>query len=58
MPPDFEPNASKGLGMRLVSAFTSQLGGRLDIRRHDPGAEFILTFPRLDGRNSPGSGAV
>lgn len=58
LPPDFKPSASKGLGMRLVSAFTSQLGGRLDIRRHDPGAEFILTFPQLDGRDAPGSSAV
>ncbi len=48
LPPDFSPNSSKGLGMRLVNAFASQLGGIIEIRRHDPGAEFVLTFPAPD----------
>jgi two-component sensor histidine kinase len=45
LPPDFEPTSSKGLGMRLANAFASQLGGKFEIRRHDPGADFVLTFP-------------
>lgn len=48
LPPNFEPKSNKGLGMRLVNAFASQLGGKLEIRRHDPGAEFVLTFPTPD----------
>ena len=48
LPPDFSPNSSKGLGMRLINAFASQLGGIIEIRRHDPGAEFVLTFPAPD----------
>jgi two-component sensor histidine kinase len=42
---NFDPRSSKGLGMRLVNAFAAQLGGKLEIRHHKPGAEFILTFP-------------
>jgi two-component sensor histidine kinase len=45
LPPKFEPSSQKGLGMRLINAFAAQLGGVLEIRRHDPGVEFILTFP-------------
>jgi two-component sensor histidine kinase len=45
LPLGFEPTSQKGLGMRLVSAFAGQLGGILEIRRHDPGVEFVLTFP-------------
>jgi two-component sensor histidine kinase len=45
LPPNFEPNSNKGLGMRLVNAFAVQLSGKLEIRRHDPGAQFVLTFP-------------
>ena len=32
--------------MRLVNAFAAQLGGNLEIRRHAPGVEFILVFPK------------
>jgi two-component sensor histidine kinase len=48
LPANFEPSSQKGLGMRLVKAFASQLGGELKINRHEPGAEFILTFPVSD----------
>jgi two-component sensor histidine kinase len=37
--------ARRGLGMRLINAFAAQLHGNLEIRRHDPGVEFVLTFP-------------
>jgi two-component sensor histidine kinase len=46
LPTNFQPTAQKGLGMRLINAFSKQLGGKLEIRRHDPGAEFIMLFPR------------
>ena len=44
--------------MCLVNAFTSQLNGKLVVRRHDPGTEFILTFPRPGGQDGPVSGTV
>jgi two-component sensor histidine kinase len=47
LPPNFESTSRTGLGMRLVNAFAGQLGGRLEIHRHDPGVEFILTFPTV-----------
>jgi two-component sensor histidine kinase len=46
LPSDFEATSQKGLGMRLVNAFAAQLGGNLEIRRHAPGVEFILVFPK------------
>ena len=46
LPPDFEATSRKGLGMRLINAFAAQLGGNLEIRRHVPGVEFILAFPK------------
>ena len=45
LPSNFDPAAHKGLGMRLVTAFTKQLDGTLEIRRNDPGAEFVISFP-------------
>lgn len=45
LPPNFEISSRKGLGMRLIDAFASQLDGKLEIRRHHPGVEFALTFP-------------
>jgi two-component sensor histidine kinase len=45
LPPNFDAGSNKGLGMRLVNAFASQLGGKLEIRHNKPGAEFVLTFP-------------
>ena len=46
LPPNFETTSRKGLGMRLINAFTAQLGGSLEIRRHAPGVEFVLMFPK------------
>jgi two-component sensor histidine kinase len=47
LPADFETTSRRGLGMRLINAFSAQLGGDLEIRRHAPGVEFILVFPKL-----------
>jgi len=46
LPSNFETTSRKGLGMRLINAFAGQLGGSLDIRRHNPGVEFVLMFPK------------
>ncbi|MBM0207213.1 GAF domain-containing protein [Micromonospora sp. STR1s_5] len=45
LPQDFNPEASTGLGMRLVSSFVRQLHGTLTVLRHEPGSEFQVTFP-------------
>ena len=45
LPANFDSTSHKGLGMKLINAFAEQLAGKLEIRRHDPGVEFILTFP-------------
>jgi two-component sensor histidine kinase len=45
LPADFDLTAQKGLGMRLISAFSKQLRGELTIHRHTPGTEFVLLFP-------------
>ena len=50
LPLNFEATSRKGLGMRLINAFTTQLGGELEVRRHNPGVEFILEFPRPNSR--------
>jgi len=44
LPANFDSNSHKGLGMKLINAFAEQLAGKLEIRGHDPGVEFILTF--------------
>jgi two-component sensor histidine kinase len=45
LPPDFNSTSGRGLGMRLINAFAAQLNGTLEIRPHDPGVEFALSFP-------------
>ena len=42
--PDFDISAQKGLGMRIVRSFATQLQATLDVERHDPGTEFIISF--------------
>ena len=45
---DFDPLQTKGLGMKIVSAFVSQLGAALNVRALVPGTEFVLKVPLLD----------
>ena len=45
LPPN-EVSSRKGLGMQLINAFATQLGGNLEIHRHEPGVEFVLVFPK------------
>jgi two-component sensor histidine kinase len=44
LPPDFDLRGGR-LGIRLVRSFAQQLVGELQLVRHDPGTEFVLTFP-------------
>lgn len=45
LPPDFDTNNSSGLGMRLITGFTRQLRGSLEVLSRKPGTEFRVTFP-------------
>ena len=45
LPEGFDPDASKGLGMKIIRSFTSQIGGELRIGRGDDGARFTVLFP-------------
>ena len=45
LPPEFDLNSGKRLGMRLVSALSSQVHADLQVRRHTPGTEFLLSIP-------------
>ena len=45
VPEDFAPQKSKGLGMRIVVALTSQLNADLTVQRHARGTSFELRVP-------------
>lgn len=51
LPADFDADAGKGLGMRIVKSLTHQLGATLTTRNRAPGAEFIVVIPE----DNPGS---
>ena len=53
LPPGFDLEGGKGLGMRLVKSFTMQLSGSASVRDREPGTEFVITFPMDTG--SPGT---
>lgn len=45
LPAGFDLANSKGLGMRLVSAFCTQLNATLTVNPRQPGTEFVISFP-------------
>ena len=45
LPANFELEGGRRLGMRLVTAFTEQLKGKLQVIRREPGTEFVVTIP-------------
>ena len=45
LPEGFDLHSGKRLGMRVVTALSAQLRADLQIRRHTPGTEFLLTIP-------------
>jgi len=45
LPEGFDMKKGKGLGMRIVNAFTRQLKGSCEIHRRDSGTEFVVTVP-------------
>jgi len=46
LPLGFDLARPTGLGMRIVTSFVTQLNGAIEIRRHEPGTEFVVTLPR------------
>ena len=46
LPPGFDRDKPKGLGMRIITAFVKQLDGTLEIHARHPGTEFVVTIPR------------
>ena len=45
LPAGFDIRSGQRLGMRLVNAFTAQLAAKLDVKRREPGTEFVLSVP-------------
>jgi len=45
MPDDLDPRDRKGLGMRIIASFARQLNATIELRKHAPGAEFIVSIP-------------
>jgi two-component sensor histidine kinase len=45
MPDDVDPLVHKGLGMRIIASFTRQLNATIEMKKHDPGTEFIVSIP-------------
>jgi two-component sensor histidine kinase len=46
LPADFEPHSAPGLGTRIVRALSKQLNAAIQVRRLNPGTEFVATVPR------------
>jgi len=46
LPADFELGRAPGLGMRIIRALSQQLNATIEVRRLDPGTEFLVTAPR------------
>jgi two-component sensor histidine kinase len=46
LPADFDLHSTSGLGLRIIRALSTQLNAKVEIRRLDPGTDFVLTAPR------------
>jgi two-component sensor histidine kinase len=46
LPADFDLHSMRGLGMRIIRALSEQLNATVEVRRLDPGTEFVLIAPR------------
>jgi two-component sensor histidine kinase len=50
LPDDFDYQNAKGLGMRIITAFSQQLNGHVAVNSTSAGSEFVLTIPIDDTR--------
>lgn len=58
LPPNFDPRRSRSLGMRIVTALTKQLAGRIEIPQTERGATFSIRVPLMSpGQDSGAAGA-
>ncbi len=48
LPAGFDFDKARSLGMRIVNALSRQLNGKVVVRSHNPGTEFVVTIPRQD----------
>ena len=46
LPADFDVDSTSGLGLRIIRALSTQLNAKIEMRRLEPGTEFVLTAPR------------
>ena len=49
LPADFDTRKVKGLGMRIIRAFSQQLNSQLTVNRRAPGTEFVISLPLHKG---------
>jgi two-component sensor histidine kinase len=49
LPEGFDPQTAKSLGMRIITAFSQQLGGQVSVNGRSPGTEFVVSIPFADG---------
>ncbi len=45
LPEDFQIEGSASLGMKVIASTATQLGGKLEIVRREPGTEFVIRLP-------------
>jgi two-component sensor histidine kinase len=45
LPPDFDLQKAKRLGMRIVTTFAKQLNATIVVQSNNPGTEFVLAIP-------------
>lgn len=47
LPPDFDINNAKGLGMRIVTTFAKQVNATIVVHSREPGTEFVFSMPPM-----------
>jgi two-component sensor histidine kinase len=44
LPKQFDIRKTESFGMQLVTDLVTQLGGTIELKRHDAGSEFVIRF--------------
>lgn len=47
LPPNFDINHAKGLGMRIVTTFAKQVNATIVVHSREPGTEFVFSMPPI-----------